>query len=220
MLRCSDKELILDQMIQYLKINPVSLSNSHGDGRVNSIDNENEVIEKLRENAQFRQIIAIPQERYWYDIALIGDGYFLPINIKVSNLLNSSADNCSSKQGMAYALTGEKNNIPLTWKEFDEFLAKHLKFGFDYYFIIVNKADTSDCYWTSLKKIKKLTPNGNNLPFQANWALNREFSGRSEKDAMKYIIEVYLESWDKKVDGDPVQLRRIIQNWSNQLTKS
>ena len=209
----SNNEIILDKLINYLKTNPIRLSKTHSDGRVNSINNEDEIKNKLLENNEFRRIIIIPKERFWYDIALNYEGKFLPINIKVSNLLNGSADNCSSKQGMAYALTGEKYNIPSNWKDFDKFLAKNLKFGYDYYFIVVNKASPSDCYWTSLKRINRLTPNGNNLPFQANWAINRTFSGRSEKEAMKYIIEIYLQSWDKKVDGDPIHLRRIIENW-------
>ena len=55
-------------------------------------------------------------------------------------------------------------------------------------------------------------PNGNNLPFQCNWAENRAFSNRSEIEAMRYILDIYLQSWDKKVKGYPFKLKEMFAN--------
>lgn len=112
---------------------------------------------------------------------------------------------------MGYALSGVKN-MPLAWDKFHEMLANELKIGYDYYFLVINKNDTKDYFYTSLKRIKTLVPNGNNLPFQCNWAENRAFSNRSEIEAMRYILDIYLQSWDKTVKGYPFKLKEMFAN--------
>lgn len=78
--------------------------------------------------------------------------------------------------------------------------------------MIINKNDTRDCFWTSLKKIQELIPNGNNLPFQCDWHKNREFSNRDEIEATKYLLDIYIQSWDKKIKDYPFELRKILDN--------
>ena len=91
-------------------------------------------------------------------------------------------------------------------------MCSNIKSGFDYYFLVVNKNNHSDAYWTSLKRIKTLVPNGNNLPFQCDWASNREFSGRTEEEATKYLLKVYLTSWEKKVNGFPFEIKNLLES--------
>lgn len=62
------------------------------------------------------------------------------------------------------------------------------------------------------KEIKTLVPNGNNLPFQCDWSKNREFSNRTEIEAMRYILDIYIKSWDKKVKGYPFALKEMLLN--------
>lgn len=197
----------LENIVEFLKLNPIELKSKNDDGRINSAINEKAIITSIAK--EFSQV-KISKMREWYDFSIQnGDEIF--VNVKISDLNNDSADNCSSKLGMGYALCGQKD-MPIRWDCFHSMLANELKIGYDYYFLIVNAKDSRDCFWTSLKRIKTLVPNGNNLPFQCDWSKNREFSNRTEIEAMKYILSVYIESWDKKVLGYPFELKEMLLN--------
>ena len=201
-------ERYLNEIVSWLRSNPVALSSNSVDGRVNSIANEDEILDSLCESP-FGRLIDRPRARAWYDFAIITSEGELFVNLKVSDLSNSAADNLSSKQGMGYALTGIKD-LPDNWTKFNEIIGGNLRGGFDYYFLIVNKNDATDVFWTSLKRIERLQPNGNNLPFQCNWAGNRNWSNRSEEEAMEYILKIYLESWNKKISGYPGEIKALL----------
>ena len=62
-------ERYLDSIVSYLKENPVVLSNNSDDGRVNSIENENELLDHL-DKSPFGAIIERPQIRAWYDFSI------------------------------------------------------------------------------------------------------------------------------------------------------
>lgn len=64
----------------------------------------------------------------------------------------------------------------------------------DYYFLIINKNDTNDIFVNSLKFIKTLQANGNNLPFQCKWNDNKEMEERSFEDSQKFILTKFGES--------------------------
>ncbi|WP_285658158.1 hypothetical protein, partial [Helicobacter bizzozeronii] len=177
--------------------------------------NEDQILAVLTD--KFSEV-QMPRHRCWYDLKIVKDSQEIFVNIKVSDLNNNSADNISAKLGMGYALTGVQN-LPTAWDKFHAILAEQLKLGYDYYFLVVNKKDPKDCFWTSLKRIKTLISNGNNLPFQCSWSANREFSNRNEIEATRYILSVYLESWRKKVEGYPSNevlssINQKICNWS------
>lgn len=201
-------EEYLNRIVSYLETHPVVLSYDNADGRVNSGINENEILEALEESP-VGSVIERPNIRAWYDFAVSVNGRKLYINIKVSDLSNRAADNLSSKKGMGYALTGIEN-LPDSWPEFNSTISRNLRFGFDYYFLVVNKNNSRDVFWTSLKRIQRLQPNGNNLPFQCDWSINREWSGRNEEEATRYILEVYLSSWNKKINGYPGEIKALL----------
>ena len=184
----------LNSIVEFLRQNELSLLSENDDGRLNSATNENIILQSLADNFKEVEISSI---RQWFDFRIRAENELF-VNVKISDLDNNAADNCSSMLGMGYALSGVKN-MPVAWDKFHEMLENELKIGYDYYFLLINKNDTKDCFYTSLKRIKTLVPNGNNLPFQCNWAENREFSNRSEIEAMRYILDIYLQSWDKKV---------------------
>ncbi|MBQ2672464.1 restriction endonuclease [Candidatus Saccharibacteria bacterium] len=202
-------EHYLDEMVNYLSLESLILVASSNDGRVNSIANEDQIINLLRK--KYPKEIDVPNIRSWYDFGFRKNNQEIYVNVKVSYLNNGAADNLSSKIGMGYALTGIKD-MPIDWDSFNEMLAENLRYGYDYYFLIVNKNDTSDIFWTSLKRIKELRPNGSNLPFQCDWGKNREPSGRSEDEATRYILSVYVSSWDKKTNGYPERIKNMLSS--------
>lgn len=203
----------LENIVDFLQNTLVSFANENDDGRINSATNENIILQKLSDKFKEVEISSI---RQWFDFKICQKDEIF-VNVKISDLRGSAADNYSSKLGMGYALSGVKN-MPMAWDKFHEMLANELKISYDYYFLIINKNNTKDCFYTSLKRIKTLMPNGNNLPFQCNWAENREFSKRSEIEAIRYILSVYLRSWDKKVKGYPFKLKEMFVN--NKILKS
>lgn len=197
----------LENIVDFLQNTSLSFVDENDDGRLNSATNENIILQKLADKFKEVQISSI---RQWFDFKICQNDEIF-VNVKISDLNNSAADNCSSKLGIGYALSGVKD-MPVAWDKFHKMLANELKIGYDYYFLVVNKNDTKDCFYTSLKRIQTLVPNGNNLPFQCNWAENRTFSNRSEIEAMRYILSVYLQSWDKKVKGYPFELKEMLMN--------
>lgn len=207
-------ENYLNKMVKYIKEYPVKLSTNvtaGGDGRVDSAKNEDEVITHLREVPEFDRVMFTPPPRAFYDFSISENGEPLYVNIKVSDLSNRATDNCSSKEGLAYALTG-RADLPTHFADFHEVIRSNLKSGYDYYFLVVNKKNPSEAYWTSLKRIKTLVPNGNNLPFQCDWALNKEFSNRTEEEATRYLLEVYLSSWEKRIEDFPSGIKELLDS--------
>lgn len=193
----------LDEIVEFLQRNLLTLETKNiTDGRIGSIINEREVLKQLQTHYPYVQVT---KPRDWYDFKI--QNPYCPdnkifVNIKITNLDKPSTDNISAKQGMGYALTGIEN-MPSDYREFHNCLETQKKLGFDYYFLIINKNNTSDCFWTSLKKIETLIPNGNNLPFQCNWAKNRQRTNRDESEAIRYILSIYYESWNKRVENFP-----------------
>ena len=58
----------------------------------------------------------------------------------------------------------------------------------DYYFIVLNKKDSSDIIVNSVKGLTILTPNINNLPFQVCWNKNRTFKYENITKKIKLFI--------------------------------
>lgn len=213
-------ENYLDEIVEYLQCNPVTLSRdttASRDGRVDSIVNEDEVIAQIKTNPELDRLVKPAEKRAFCDFRIEEDGEAIYVNIKVSDFGNNAADNCSSKEGLGYALTGIAD-FPIGFKAYHETLLNNIKPGYDYYFLVVNKNDPSDLYWTSLKRIRKLVANGNNLPFQCNWAINRDPSDRTEEEAIRYLLEVYTSSWDKKINGYPSDIKRKLEDGTDFLS--
>ena len=179
---------------------------STGDGRLDSAESEAVVIEHLKNLFNDNDDIEIseaPRPRYWYDILIKANGKSYPVNIKITS--GSGADNVSSKEGLFYALTGmwPENVRGLNqWKTYNTLLTDNFNTSSDsdYYFIIYFKEEEMFLF-TSLKRIEELTPNGNNLPFQCNWSKNYDFTKRTVEEQSKYLMDIYFQSWLKKLNG-------------------
>ena len=200
----------LRRICEYLSKSNITLSHKSRDGRVNSAEDEDILmpyIEKIVNEDEFFNNNGLkfkyPGARYWYDFALESETEFIPVNIKTSDLSKRTADNLNSKESIAYALTGirpEEQKIT-TWPKFNKVIEENINscLDTDYYYLVVNKADTSDVFFNSLKCIEKLVPNGNNLPFQCNWAENKNIvENRSIEDSVNYILYMYDKSLERK----------------------
>jgi len=183
----------LIEATEYLNTLTIAVSENHEDGRVNSIDDEDTIIDLLVE--KYGDNIEKPKARCWWDVKIFGH----PLNIKSSNF--KSGDNFSSKLALLYALTDipEEEIKANSWKSFQEKLKEHKgENNRDYYIIVLSKLD-GKVYLQSLKSLRKINSNGNNLPFQVNWGNNTEPVERTYLQAYNFLIECYKESVRKKI---------------------
>jgi hypothetical protein len=188
---------ILVEVVEYLNSVSISVSGNHEDGRVNSIDDENTIIDILVE--KYGDNIEVPKARDWWDVKVFG----YPLNIK-SSKFGTAADNFSSKAAILYALTDlPEDKVKVTsWKKFQEALAKNSSEDNqrDYYIFALNKT-TNEVHLSSLKTLSKITPNGNNLPFQIKWVDNTNPVSRTHRQAYEFLVECYKESVRRKINA-------------------
>lgn len=188
---------VLKRIIETGKVT-FDASSESNDGRINSINDEGEIAKYIKD--LFKNECQVAPPRFWYDVALTIDGKFYPINIK--SVTGKTSDNISSKEGMFYAVTGldPKKEKVVQFNTFEEKMIANINYDSDadYYFIIFFK-DTKEIFFTSLKRICTLTPNGNNLPFQCKWNDNKIYTTRNNEEQINYLIEIYYKSVMKKV---------------------
>ena len=178
-------------MVEFLRNQNLILSKNSRDGRINSAFNEDEILALLQANFRINR----QNMRDWFDFSFEESGNFYPINIKITNL---STDNLNCKLGIYYALIGKLPHFDneIRWANFFSVIKENLtENSQDYYFLIINKNDTKDIFATSLKHLNELTPNGNNLPFQANWAKNKILINRNFKEAKAFILGTMGQSF-------------------------
>lgn len=94
----------LENIVDFLQSAGVELVSENDDGRLNSATNENIILQKL--SHKFKEV-EISSIRQWFDFKICQKDEIF-VNVKISDLNNSAADNCSSKLGMGYALSGVK----------------------------------------------------------------------------------------------------------------
>lgn len=137
--------------------------------------------------------VIIPRSRVWFDFAIENNQIFYPVNIKITD--TTHADNLNCKLGIYYALTGLLPDFQneIKWLSYFEKLKENFgKFkNKDYCFLIFNKQDNNNIFVNSLKGIKILQPNGNNLPFQCKWEYNKLFYKRSFNKSSEFILSTF-----------------------------
>ena len=185
----------LELIKRFLANENLTLSQETDDGRNDSVNDERIIIDKLI--LKFgEERFHVPPPRFWYDI-LIKDLHFgwIPVNIKSSKC--NSADNCGNLAICVYSFTNEPMDL---WTQYNNgvmstvLLNKIQTNGYnynikrDYYFLVINKQDTSDIIINSCKGLPNLTSNNNNLPFQINWGNNREYIWKPIKECIKNLI--------------------------------
>jgi len=169
---------ILNEICIYLKNKKFNLSLQQNDGRINSILNENEILQLIEQKFN----IDIPPSRDWADFYIDK----MPVNIKITT--TNTADNVSSKKGVYYALTGQIYSGNGQWEDYLKQLKQNIQdTDKDYYFLVVNKNNTNDIFINSLKQVSSLQANGNNLPFQIKWCDNKVMKFKSF-DEVKHML--------------------------------
>jgi hypothetical protein len=185
--------------------NNFSLNNENDDGRTNSSNDENIIIQIIKNNVNNNRLW-IPNKRHWFDISIKDYHYgWLPINIKTTKIITS--DNIGNLAMCLYSLTNENmdlhksyNNGIISKKLINHLKENNLNFEWkkDYYFLVINKNNNNDIIINSYKGFNNLTPNINNLPFQIKWRNNRDFIYYDIFQIKKKLLQVLQkpkESW-------------------------
>ncbi|MGP1485140.1 MAG: restriction endonuclease [Campylobacter sp.] len=188
----------LTQIVNFLMKYDFNLSRRTRDGRINSAFNEDEIFNII--NGNFA--VSRPEMRDWIDFGFEENGKFYPVNIKVTT--TETTDNLNCKLGIYYVLTGQMPPFgnEIVWDKYFSSLRQNLRQNnSDYYFLIINKNDFGDVFATSLKCLQSITPNGNNLPFQARWDSNRSFQNRTFEKAKDFILGTFARSLKLRADA-------------------
>lgn len=187
--------LILYVFQNYIKSKSIKLTDKLTDGRINSTFDEKKIIDLLE--LKYKNKIKRPKERHWFDM-LIKDYYYgwIPVNIKTSKC--DTSDNTGNFAICVYSYTNEKLDFNRTYNngEMSKILIKKVKKKEynkknkkDYYFIIINKNNTQEIIINSVKGLKLLTPNINNLPFQVRWDKNKNFEYKKIDKSIKQFVD-------------------------------
>ena len=182
------QELI--EATEYLQ-SKITASKRHEDGRVNSIDDEDSIIDALI--SRYGDNVEKPAARTWYDLKLFGHY----VNIKSSGL--TGADNCSANMALLYCFT--EAQLKCGWSHFYSSLANRstTDLGRNYYFIVLDKT-TGKVYLQSLLTLARLTPNGNNLPFQICWGRNLRPVERTYEEAYRFLLDAFKASVQRRLE--------------------
>jgi hypothetical protein len=199
LLRLKHLPLIMYKIKFYLKLQIFKFSNYNEDGRINSCIDEDNIIILLINH--FGDKIKKPKIRMWYDI-LAYDFIFgwIPINIKTTT--TKTADNTGNLAMCVYAYTDEILDFNKSYENgkmsiilFNKLKSKNYNRNNkkDYYFIVLNKTNSNDIIINSIKGLKLLTSNINNLPFQICWDKNRDYI----YDNINIKIKLFIDSLQK-----------------------
>lgn len=209
-------ERLLDSFCEFMKNDGrAEFTHKSDDGRKDSLDEEPTIVKLFSDfvarNSNNRCDETKPRAK--------GDVMFksFPINIKIT--AGATNDNTMALSSVIYALFG-KDYGTMNWKTILECVKTWLSTGdynkeMDYYFLIVNKNDNKDMFWTSMKRLKQIEKNASNPPFQCNWNENREKIDRTWEDSFKFLWGKTRESYEdmqKQIDAV-----REIDNYINQV---
>ncbi len=189
---------MLNDIVEFLKEKNLTLSQQSRDGRINSAFNEDEIFNILESHFNINR----PNMRDWVDFSFEYNSIFYPVNTKVST--TKTTDNLNCKLGIYYALTGKipPFNNGVSWDRYFKSLKENLiENDRDYYFLIINKDNPIDIFATSLKSLECVLPNGNNLPFQAKWDINRNLVQRDFESAKQFLLSAFEESLKLRADA-------------------
>ena len=169
-------------------------TNSTRDGRTGSLLDEEHNLKNARK--VFDDLEIYPP-RLFADFKL-----YDPFNWKSTN--TKTSDNCSAKLSILYSFCGiDEKDLPKyqQWQkfwakvgEFKDYTAEQFEEIYrPYYFLIQNKK-TKKVFINELSTLTKLTPNGNNLPFQIKWDDNLTVNKQDKRTAFIQVLTVLNES--------------------------
>ena len=202
-------EQFLEEAISFLKKGSITLSSQSDDGRVNSSIDEDIVLKKLKK--KFPKLVKLMPPRSWCDFIHIPTG--TPINFKSSSLVSS--DNSCNFLTILHCFTdvnilsSRKPNKTKDIKELFEWIEANktkiekekVSVDRDYYFLIINKNDTKDLFYTSIKQLEEVSVNPSNLPFQVNWGKNRNRKKRAFGKAFEFCMKAVKSGIKKQYEN-------------------
>ena len=156
-----------------------------------------------------------------FDLSIESENEFYPISLHPTILRWKENDNLNCKWGIYYALTGEKQNFvdeEISWNKFLNLLKKDAKENDqDYYFLVINRENSSEVFWNSLKQINLLVTNGQILPFKCCWNKNKSRVTRNFEDAKKFLMKNLRKSI--KIRNEIMKKFRMKTRWAAKVTK-
>lgn len=219
---------ILKDIEEALSNEKITISESvEGEGRAGSLYDEGNIIRYLKNHPKFSDYIISVPARGFGDM-LVKDYNledFHVVNIKTNS---KSSDNATSKLGILWAFT----NIPyeelpksMSWKVFLNLLKNNKDNSRDYWFLAVDKEDSSIVTVRGCKQIVNWVENSNpsNL-LQINW--NKEHicdpAIRTYDEAYEVVVNGILRCYTKGLNKLPLEwikliLNSLINNHQNEL---
>jgi hypothetical protein len=192
---------ILTDIVNYLKQYNINISEAiEGEGRGGSLKDEGSV-KKLLWASQFKDNIRDEKARKFGDMTVIDYDKKTEyvVNIKTSI---GGTDNCFSKIGVVYALTDiPANKLPksMNFMTMNKLINEHKADipGRDYYFLCIDKKDSSNVMVRGAKQIQNWVVNinpGNIL--QVNWKKEKkvEAVNRTWDEAYEVLIGGVIKS--------------------------
>jgi hypothetical protein len=206
---------ILKDIVEFLKKYNIEISEAiEGEGRGGSLKDEGSV-KKLLWSSTFKNNILDEKARKFGDMTVIDyDGKTeYVVNIKTSI---GGSDNCFSKIGFVYALTdipAKKLPKSMNFMTMNKLINEHKADipGKDYYFLCIDKKDSSNVMIRGAKQIQNWVVNinpGNIL--QVNWKKEKNVEGvhRTWDEAYEVLIGGVIKSLNGFWNNIPT-------NWKN-----
>ena len=201
---------IMTDIVTYLKEYQIEISNKiEGEGRGGSLKDEG-TVKNVLQASPFKNYIRDERARKFGDMIVLdyNNQTQYVVNIKTSEM--KSADNCFSKVGIVYALTSlEPTSRELKPMNMDKMVSlihqyKHDDKCKDYYFMCIDKADSSNILCRGAKQIVhwNMNINPSNI-LQINWKKEKE---------VQPVVRTWDEAYDILVNGAKRSTFEFIKN--------
>ena len=200
---------ILIDIVSALKAEKIKIAEKvEGEGRVASLQDEGSIIRFLKAHPTLGQYISPEKPRHSADMFVIDYDSVTthPVNIKTSI---GSSDNATSKGGFVYALTDlDFDQIPFAmgWEKYVNLIDTHSADipSKDYWFLSVDKKDSSNVMVRGAKQIANYGENANIANcLQINWSKEKvsEAVERSYDEAYDTLVGGILRCWMKAINN-------------------
>lgn len=209
---------ILIDIVEALKSEKIKIAGKiEGEGRVASLSDEGTIIRFLQAHPILGKYISSGETRGLADMIVTDyNGVTIhPVNIKTSI---GSSDNATSKGGFLYSLTDmtlEEIPFAMGWDKFYNLLESRRADieGKDYWFLSVDKNDSSNVMIRGSKQISKYVENANpaNL-LQINWKKEKlaEPVNRTWEKSHDTLVNGILRCYIKALNNLPPAWRKAI----------
>jgi len=206
---------ILEDVAETIRKEKIVISEAvEGEGRGGSLKDEGTIIRFLENDPILGEYILSEEARRFGDMTVLDydDETKYVVNIKTSL---GGTDNATSKIGFLYALTDmEPEEMPgnMSWEKFMELLNSH-KADIptkDYWFLCVDKNDSSNVMIRGTKQINCWHENPTNL-LQIAWKKEKTLLAieRTYDEAYEVLVGGIKRCLQKDYDRLPVELRPV-----------